>query len=75
MKANQLYVPKQKITKGYSCEEFSISYESEIDDGEVLDTKVILNGGDQLTTLCWIAGNDISAFNEELTQLFNKHRI
>lgn len=64
-----------KKQNGYSCDDFCIKYESEIIDGEILDTKVLLDNGDSLTTLCWICGESIKEFDKELTELFRKYRI
>jgi hypothetical protein len=52
---------------GYS----SVEFISEKEDGELMDTKVIIN--DQL--LCVIAGNTITEFFCELEELINKFRI
>lgn len=62
-------------TNGYSCDQFKIEYLSDSFNGKILDTRVVLVTGDSVTTLFWIAGNDIQKFDTELTELINKHRI
>ena len=48
-----------------------VEYISDIYNGEQLDTKVIVN--EQF--LCCIAGNTVTAFHAELTELINKYKI
>jgi len=64
-----------KKQNGYGCDDFTIRYESEIIDGEILDTKVLLDNGDSLTRLCWISGESIKEFDKKLTELFGEYRI
>lgn len=52
---------------GYS----EVVYESDVSDGQYLDTKVIVN--DQL--LCVIAGNTRLEFHEALNELINRYKI
>lgn len=64
-----------KKQNGYSCEDFAVRYESEIIDGERLDTKVLLDDGDTWIRLCYISGTELEQFDNELKQLIEKYRI
>jgi hypothetical protein len=50
---------------------------SEVIDGELMDTKVILRqrGDIEGTTLCTIAGDVIEQFHSELLDTIERHRI
>jgi len=48
-----------------------ITYISDVFKGEIMDTEVTIHG----YVICWIAGTEIDAFHEQLSQLINKYRI
>jgi hypothetical protein len=48
-----------------------ILFTSDVSNGKILDTKVELNG----VCLCWIAGEDVESFGDELKTLIKKFRI
>ena len=48
-----------------------IKYESELYNGEILDTRVIIEG----QIMIWIAGDTIEEFHEKLKQVIQTYRI
>jgi hypothetical protein len=62
---------RRLVTKSEQIGYSSVKFVSEKEDGEYLDTKVIIN--DQL--LCVIAGNTITEFYCRLQELVNTYRI
>lgn len=62
---------RRLITKTEQIGYSSVVFVSEKEDGELMDTKVIIN--DQL--LCVIAGNTITDFYHELKEIINTFKI
>lgn len=51
--------------------DLEILFTSDVYDGQILDTKVEING----ETLCWIAGEGIQNFSSELKKLIQTFSI
>lgn len=68
---------KTKTQQGYSTDQYSISYCSEVIDEVKFDTEVFISPKDNEVgvQLATIAGTDIDAFDKELTELLEKYRI
>ncbi len=64
-----LDIPKYKQTRQIG--DVNVNVESDKIDGEILDTAIQVEPG----VICWIAGNKIDEFFQELNNVVQKYRI
>lgn len=55
----------------FYIDDFAVNTESDIYDGELMDTKVLING----TYICFISGVYIGDFVNDLRELIKKYKI
>lgn len=69
------YKPKIKTRIAYVGERFKIQLESDVENGELLDTRVVYSDDNSTLTLFWISGINVENFKQDLNELIKKYRI